>query len=90
MTHSKPDDDTSNIDPSVADEVARAMEPYRGVMPPEVQQTMEEILTHALLTHPIGSLLMNRVKPRAERIRSGVEQADGSAAHEATKKAGSK
>lgn len=80
-------------DPVLVAEVQRAIEPYRRMFPPEVVLVMEEILEHALTTHPVGVKLLDRVRPRAARERSDTRPKDGvaeAAPARLAKKAGAK
>lgn len=80
-------------DPVLAAEVERAIAPYRSVLPAEAIRVIAEILEHALTTHPVGAELLDRVRPRADRLHSGNETkgaADPAPAASPTRKAGAK
>jgi len=77
-------------DPVLAAEVQRAVEPYRRIFPAEVISIMEEILEHALTTHPVGVELLDRVRPRATREHSDKRAKNGAAEVVPVKKAGAK
>jgi hypothetical protein len=64
-------------DPTLAAEIERAVAPYRALFPAEAIATMEDILEHALTTHPVGAALLDRVRPRAAPDRSGSQAKDG-------------
>jgi hypothetical protein len=51
--------------------VQRALAPYRGMFPPEVLEEWEDDLRCFLLTHPVASGMLARIRPRAERSTSG-------------------
>ena len=79
------------VDPIVAAEVKRALAPYEGIHPPDVLATMAEILEHALTTHPVGTALVDRVRPRVSPSQSAtVAKDEESAASAPAKKAGAK
>ena len=70
-------------DPVLENELERAISPYRGVVSPEVLEQMKERLREALLFHPVGRRLLNRVRPlpalqNSDEIagRSGPSPAD--------------
>lgn len=84
---------SSPPDPIVAAEVERAIAPYERLFPPDVVLTMREILEHALTSHPVGMALVDRVRPRQARDRSGAQPTGADAATPtvpAVKRAGSK
>jgi hypothetical protein len=78
-----PGEDPAELDlDAVADELAaaegfaeehvqRALAPYRGMYPPEVLEEWEDDLRCFLLTHPVASQMLARIRPRAERSTSG-------------------
>jgi hypothetical protein len=51
--------------------VQRALAPYRDMYPPEVLEEWEDDLRCFLLTHPVASKMLARIRPRAERSTSG-------------------
>lgn len=65
-------------DPVLENEVERAISPYRGLVSPEVLLQMKERLREALLFHPVGRRLLNRVRPLPE-----LQQSDEVARREA-------
>jgi len=77
-------------DPILEGEIERAMEPYKDMFPDAVLQTMREILAHALRTHPVGSELLNRVRPRSAPERSGAQAKEGAPEAVPLKKVGAK
>lgn len=78
-------------DPILAAEIERAVAPYRALFPAEAIATIEDILEHALTTHPVGAALLDRMRPRAAPDRSGAQAKDGGADAVAdAKKAGTK
>jgi len=54
-------DDRKN--PVLEAELTRAMAPYKGVLPDDVFAEFRDALEDALTTHPVGSLLLKRVRP---------------------------
>ncbi|WP_437325408.1 hypothetical protein [Sorangium sp. So ce381] len=82
----------SNDEPSATDDrfldevVERALASYRGVAPPELIETMRELLVEALTEDEVGRDLLERARPRAAPLGSGVEARDG--AGEPRRKAG--
>jgi hypothetical protein len=74
----------------LAAEIERAVAPYRRLFPEDVIATMEEVLEHALTTHPVGASLLDRVRPRAAPDRSGSQTKDGAPGAVPDKKARSK
>ncbi len=50
-------------DPALEAELARALDPYRDLLTPELQDELREILADALTTHPVGSRLLERLRP---------------------------
>jgi len=77
-------------DPFLAAEIERAVAPYRRLFPEEVIATMEEILQHALTTHPVGAALLDRVRPRIAPDRSGAQPKDDAPGLSPEKKARTK
>jgi hypothetical protein len=57
----------------VDERVKHALAPYRGMFPPEVIAEYEDDLRCFLLTHPVASQMLARVRPRAQRSSSGEE-----------------
>jgi hypothetical protein len=55
----------------VEERVQRALDRYRGMFPPEVLEEFAEELRCFLLTHPVASRMLARIRPRAERSTSG-------------------
>jgi hypothetical protein len=55
----------------VEERVQRALDPYRGMFPPEVIAEFEDYLRCFLLTHPVASKMLARIRPRAQRSSSG-------------------
>lgn len=55
----------------VEEHVQRALAPHRGMFPPEVLEEFEDDLRCFLLTHPVASEMLARIRPRAERSTSG-------------------
>jgi hypothetical protein len=55
----------------VEERVQRALAPYRSMFPPEVIAGFEDYLRCYLLTHPVASKMLARIRPRAQRSSSG-------------------
>jgi hypothetical protein len=65
-------------DPVVKAAVDQAMEPYRGLVTPEVLEEMREDLADYLLMHPVTDRLVRRLRTRTN-VASGAEAKDGAA-----------
>jgi hypothetical protein len=55
----------------VEERVQRALDRYRGMFPSEVLEEFEDDLRCFLLTHPVASRMLARIRPRADRSTSG-------------------
>ncbi len=55
----------------VEERVQRALDRFRGVYPPAVLDEFADDLRCYLLTHPVASQMLARIRPRAERAASG-------------------
>src|SRR5262245_2801914 len=64
-------------DPVLEAELDRALRPYRDLLPPEMLRHFRETLADALTTHPVGSRLLERVKPPPVVAKSGDVDEDG-------------
>ena len=71
-----PPDLISPDDPYVLAEVERALGPYRGLIAPEVFETMRENLVLALTTHPTGARLIAAARTAPVVERSGTRTKD--------------
>lgn len=60
--------------------VAQALEPYKAVLPPARLAEMAAFLRDALGSHPVGSTLLDRARPRAAPETSGDQAKHGSEA----------
>ncbi|WP_437295424.1 hypothetical protein [Sorangium sp. So ce426] len=80
-------DTPSTNDPFLDEVVERGLAPYRGKVSPEQLETMREMLVEALIEDEVGRDLLDRARPRATPIGSGVETQEG--AREPRRKAGS-
>ena len=65
------------LDPLVAAEVERALSPYVGLVPPDVLQTMREVLEDALTTHPVAMKLLDHLRERVAQEVSGTIPKEG-------------
>jgi hypothetical protein len=66
-------------DPDLEAELTRALEPYQLLLPPEMLAVFRETLSDALTTHPVGSLLFERARPRNIQQVSEDREKPGSA-----------
>jgi hypothetical protein len=55
----------------VEERVQRALAPLKGRFPPAVIEEFEDDLRCFLLTHPVASRMLARIRPRTERTTSG-------------------
>lgn len=55
----------------VEEHVQRALRAYRGTLSPAVMEEIADDVRCFLLTHPVASLMLARVRPRAPRVTSG-------------------
>ena len=55
-----------------------ALEPYQSLLPREMLALFRETLGDALTTHPVGSLLFERGRPRDIKQTSDVREKPGS------------
>lgn len=55
----------------VEERVQRSLARYRGMFPPEVLEEYADDLRCFLLTHPVASKMLARIRPRAARVMSG-------------------
>lgn len=58
----------------VEERVQRSLAPYRGTFPPEVIEAFAEELRCFLLTHPVASKMLGRIRPRAAPVVSGERE----------------
>ncbi len=58
-------------DPFREEVVERAVKRYEGVLPPEAVDEMRRVLHETLATHPVGSTLLERARPRQAPDTSG-------------------
>jgi hypothetical protein len=58
-------------DPVLEAQIERALEPYRAFLSPETLDVFRAFLADALTTHPVGSSLLARVRPRIAPLQSG-------------------
>ncbi|AUX24984.1 uncharacterized protein SOCEGT47_055250 [Sorangium cellulosum] len=72
-------DEPSATDPFLDEVVERALAPYRGVAQPELLEIMRELLVEALTEDEVGRDLVERARPRAAPLGSGVQARDGGA-----------
>ncbi|WP_437913293.1 hypothetical protein WME73_42030 [Sorangium sp. So ce302] len=79
-------DEPSATDPFLAEVVERTLARYRGIASHDVIETMRELLVEALTEDEVGRDLLERARPRAAPLGSGVEARDG--AGEPRRKAG--
>ncbi|HTN90441.1 MAG TPA: hypothetical protein VL242_42495 [Sorangium sp.] len=79
-------DEPSATDPFLDEVVERALAPYRGLAPRELLEAMRELLIEALTEDEVGRDLLERARPHATPLGSGVETRDG--AGEPRRKAG--
>lgn len=63
----------------VEERVQRSLARFRGMFPPEVLEEFADELRCFLLTHPVTSKMLARIRPRAGRVVSG----EGAALHAA-------
>ncbi len=54
---------TTAEDATLEAELDRALAPYADVLPPDTLASFREALADALETHPVGSRLLERVRP---------------------------
>jgi hypothetical protein len=59
----------------VEEHVQRALAPYRGRFPPELIEHFAEELRELVLTHPVASRILSRVRPH--QASSGTQPAPG-------------
>lgn len=52
-------------------QVERALDPYRRILSPATLEVFRAFLADALITHPVGSRLLDRVRPRVAPLQSG-------------------
>jgi hypothetical protein len=76
--------DIPEDDPDLQAELKRALGPYERMLPPEILQTMREMLIDALTTHPVGVRLMEKAR-KAKQAPSGT-QSNGATEEPAGKK----
>ncbi|WP_437303761.1 hypothetical protein [Sorangium sp. So ce388] len=79
-------DEPSATDPFLDEVVERALAPYRGLAPRELLEAMRELLVEALTEDEVGRDLLERARPHATPLGSGVKTRDG--AGEPRRKAG--
>lgn len=58
-------------DPILDEQVERALAPYKPLLRPETLQAFRDVLRDVLRTHPVGSQLLDRVRPRVTPHESG-------------------
>ncbi|XXX77807.1 hypothetical protein WMF30_03405 [Sorangium sp. So ce134] len=75
-----PIDEPSATDPFLDEVVERALAPYRGIAPRELLETMREMLVEALTEDEVGRDLLERARPRAAPLGSGIESREGAPA----------
>ena len=61
--------------PVVRAAVDQAMEPYRGMVTPEVLEEMREALADTLVMHPVTNRLVRSLQPRTNVV-SGEERVE--------------
>ncbi|KYF74764.1 hypothetical protein BE11_51040 [Sorangium cellulosum] len=79
-------DDPGATDPFLDEIVERALAPYRALAPRELLDAMREMLVEAITEDEVGRDLLERARPHATPLGSGVETRDG--AGEPRRKAG--
>lgn len=79
-------DEPSATDPFLDEVVERTLARYSGVAAPDVLEAMRELLVEALAEDEVGRDLLERARPRAAPLGSGVAARDG--AGEPRRKAG--
>ncbi|MDC0684349.1 MULTISPECIES: hypothetical protein [Sorangium] len=79
-------DEPSATDPFLDEVVERTLARYRGIASHDVIETMRELLVEALTEDEVGRDLLERARPRAAPLGSGVAARDG--AVEPRRKAG--
>ncbi|AGP34093.1 hypothetical protein [Sorangium cellulosum] len=75
-----PTDEPSATDPYLDEVVERALAPYRGIASRDVIEAMRELLVEALTEDEVGRDLLERARPRAAPLGSGIEAREGAAA----------
>ena len=80
-----PDGPDSPDDPVLEAELARALAPYRELLSPELLAELRETLADALTTHPVGSALLDWLRPAPVVARSGEVEKEGAPAAEGEK-----
>lgn len=79
-------EEPSATDPFLDEVVERALARYSGVASHDVIEAMRELLVEALTEDEVGRDLLERARPRAAPLGSGVAARDG--AGEPRRKAG--
>lgn len=64
------DEPEASLDPLLEAEIERATAPYRGKVSPELFAHYQDRLREALLLHPVGRRLLNRVRPLPDLQKS--------------------
>jgi len=64
-------DELAAAEGEVETRIEGALTRYRGMYPPEVLAEFEDDLRCYLMTHPVASQLLARIRPRAQRVVSG-------------------
>jgi hypothetical protein len=73
----KEDDAQAQTEALVEAHIERSLAPHRGRFPPEVLEEFAEELRVFLMTHPVASRLLARVRPVADRTVSGDQALPG-------------
>ncbi|MGK4003703.1 hypothetical protein WMF31_13820 [Sorangium sp. So ce1036] len=66
------DDEVLLDDPVVARHIERALSPYRGLLPAEALEAMDDLLFVVLTTHPEVRPMVDRLRRAARVERSGT------------------
>jgi hypothetical protein len=72
------DDKDAEREAFVKETAAKAVAKYEGHLPAWLVKEMQAALEDVLATHPVGSALVDRVRPRKAPERSGETAKDGS------------
>ncbi|XXT19277.1 hypothetical protein WME94_54540 [Sorangium sp. So ce429] len=73
-------DEPGAADPFLDEIVERTLAPYRGIAPPELLEAMRELIVEALTEDEVGRDLLERARPHATPLGSGVETREGAGA----------
>jgi hypothetical protein len=61
------------LDAMIEAEVTEALDPYKGVYPPEILDELRHMMRIVMRTHPTAKHLLEQLRPRAAPDQSGKE-----------------